>query len=140
MSISDTKPISETERLLRDLDKPSLENLAYALRHPETWPRGFVWDYSHCDHCAMGLAHALWRYSTEPPSNGPHTGSSRMARTFAIPYEAAWRIFFEAAAGYSVEKKTWFGFGKPKTIPCPNENVTPEMVAKRIDAHLARAE
>lgn len=25
---------------LKDVDKPSLENLSYALRHPETWPDG----------------------------------------------------------------------------------------------------
>lgn len=138
MNMSDTKPVSETDRLLRDLDKPSLGNLAYALRHPETWPKGFVWNYADCAQCAMGLAHSLWREKTERPSNRGEVGSSRMARAFAIPYETALAVFFRAGVGYSVRKKTWFG--GIKMVPCPHEAVTPEMVAKQIDAALARAD
>ena len=42
-------------------DTPTLEGLAWALRHPETWPEGFEWDYRACTSCAMGLAVRLWR-------------------------------------------------------------------------------
>jgi hypothetical protein len=44
----------------RDLLVPSLENLAFMLRHPETWPEGFEWDYGCYAGCAVGLAHRLW--------------------------------------------------------------------------------
>lgn len=42
------------------LATPSIDALIYALRHPETWPEGFEWDYSDCDHCALGVAMCLW--------------------------------------------------------------------------------
>lgn len=42
------------------LERPSLEGLSYALRHPEIWPKGFEWNYDHCCTCAMGLAGNLW--------------------------------------------------------------------------------
>lgn len=34
----------------------TLADLAWRLRHPETWPPGFKWDYGNCSSCAMGLA------------------------------------------------------------------------------------
>jgi hypothetical protein len=77
------KSKTETEALFCDLDKPSLHALSYALRHPDTWPRSFVWDYKKCDQCAMGLAHGLWGTIAETT---PDTGASVMAREFAIPF------------------------------------------------------
>ena len=47
-------------RVARLLAKPSLEGLAYALRHPEVWPEGFEWGYGECETCAVGLASKLW--------------------------------------------------------------------------------
>jgi hypothetical protein len=48
-----------------DLTRPSLAALAYALRHRETWPAGFVWNYRYADTCALGLSHQLW--GSSPP-------------------------------------------------------------------------
>lgn len=42
------------------LEKPSLEGLAYLLRHPERWPKGFTWCYAHVHYCALGLAMSFW--------------------------------------------------------------------------------
>lgn len=117
---------TETDRLFRELDKPSLANLAYVLRHPETWPRGFVWNYSNCRSCAMGLAHRLW--SRHVPSVGTHSGASVMARSFAMPFSIANRIFLK---GW---RARWFPMN---VIPF---GVTPECVADQIDAYLKRAE
>lgn len=117
---------TETSRLLRDLDKPSLANLAYALRHPETWPEGFHWNYGRCDSCAMGLAHELWKAI---PNTYRQTGASVMARSFAMPFRDSERIFLEA----------W----KERTFPRNlflSHNIGPDEVADRIDAYLQRAE
>ena len=46
---------------------PSLRALVFALRHKETWPEGFVWDYAHCDNCAMGLAWKMWPQHISQP-------------------------------------------------------------------------
>lgn len=135
MNMSDTKPISETDRLLRDLDKPSLGNLAYALRHPETWPKGFVWDYRECDQCAMGLAHQLWKGII--PRVDRSDGASIMANRFAIPYSAARDIFVGDGWTSSYTKNSFFGLVK---TPIRYGSVTPEMVADAIDAHIARAD
>lgn len=43
-----------------DLSMPSLENLAYVLRHRETWPPDFEWDYRKLSCCAVGLSIRLW--------------------------------------------------------------------------------
>lgn len=51
--------LRETERL----DEPSVAALAYALRHPVAWPRGFRWNYCRVNGCAMGLALALWPHA-----------------------------------------------------------------------------
>lgn len=46
--------------LARISDEPSLVALSYALRHPDTWPDGFQWDYGDCRTCAIGLAARFW--------------------------------------------------------------------------------
>lgn len=122
------KPQTETEKLFA-IDKPSLENLSYALRHPETWPKGFVWDFGKCDSCAMGLAHELWSQSI--PAVGRSDVASVMAREFALPYEEAAYIFLRQTG------KTRF-LGVIPTTPEMDE-ITPEMVADQIDRHLAGA-
>jgi hypothetical protein len=45
-----------------DLTVPSLANLSYILRHPETWPENFKWDYRRFDSCAVGLASRRWGF------------------------------------------------------------------------------
>lgn len=44
---------------LPQVETLTLESLAWRLRHPETWPEGFEWDYAKCSRCAMGLAYRL---------------------------------------------------------------------------------
>lgn len=125
MQVETKSSRTETEKLFA-LDKPSLENLSYVLRHPDMWPEGFIWNFNHCDSCAMGLAHSLW---SAIPSTNRDTGSSIMARSFAMPHEDANLIFMSARG-----KKKILGF-----IPSTpyNRDVTPEMVADQIDKYLA---
>ena len=137
---------TETEKLFSDLNKPSLHALSYALRHPDTWPEGFVWDYSTCNHCAMGLAHALWKQNV--PEVTRFTGASVMARSFALPFEDARFIFLGLDGQYGADfipfqdVKTpggWFRRATTERIP-DWDAVTPEIIADQIDAYLARAE
>lgn len=50
---------------MTDLSAPSLAGLAYALRHPELWPKEFIWDAAHPHKNPVGLAFKLW--------NGPRS-------------------------------------------------------------------
>lgn len=124
------------EALARSLGAPSLDGLAYALRHPETWPKGFVWDFNECSRCAMGLAHALWG---DAPVNGNNDAwTSASARLLAVPYEEADRIFYWE--GYQqVRPKKFLGI-KIGSVVVDADNVTPGMVADAIDTYIARAE
>lgn len=47
--------------------KPTLSDLAYLLRHPELWPPHFVWNFAHCQSCAMALAFRKWNASRPTP-------------------------------------------------------------------------
>lgn len=139
-----TTPKTETERLFSDLSKPSLHVLSYALRHPDTWPEGFIWNYNKCDQCAMGLAHQLW---SSIPATTPSTGASIMAREFAMPFTAAQNIFL-AEGGWMPKRTREVTSGRlfwKKTVQVPSgyesaKAVTPEMVADQIDAYLETAE
>ena len=125
--IFDPKTRTETEILFQDLNKPSLQNLSYVLRHPDTWPEGFAWRYTDCESCAMGLAHQLWK---EIPQGNSCNGASIMARTFAMPYSEANEIFMR-------------GRGSPRVAfigPRDLRRQTPERVADAIDAYLRSAE
>lgn len=139
------KQLTETETLFK-LDKPSLENLSYVLRHPETWPEGFIWNYAHCSQCAMGLAYELWNIAKPDNAGYVDVGCSTMARAFGISYSATEDIFFDAnvSRGDTAEviiKTGPFGWGKPlireKFIPFDRTDITPEMIADDIDAYLA---
>lgn len=143
---SDTKikPQTETEKLFA-LDKPSLGNLSYALRHPDTWPEGFVWNYGECTQCAMGLAHALWQ---QVPKATKRTGGSFMARAFALPFDVATSIFMGHVGAYraqwipasavrtEVSGRLWWK--TKKQVPYWDA-ITPGMVADQIDKYLAGA-
>ncbi len=133
---------TEAEKLFQDLSKPSLHALSYALRHPDTWPEDFVWDYRQCDQCAMGLAHALWN---SIPEVGLDNGATVMARSFAMPYKAADAIFFGSSKWLPTKDKVkttgslWWK--EEKVTRVSNlKAVTPDMVADQIDAYLATAE
>ena len=89
--------------------EPSVAALSHALRHPETWPEGFEWDYRRVECCAMGLARRLW-----PGPRIPLLGLSQAA---------ARRIFCDA-------KPSGGGF-------FPASRVTPSLVADLLDEEMA---
>jgi hypothetical protein len=123
-----------------DISKPSLATLSAALRHPETWPKGFYWNYNECHTCAHGLALALWTGTMEDVddlniSNNAYIDdaylnavASIMAKTFAMPYKDAERIFIESG-GRKIRKYLF--------LTRRDRDITPEMVADDIDAFLA---
>ena len=43
-----------------DLSEPTLEGLAWLLRHREAWPVGFGWHLKWRDTCAQGLGDLFW--------------------------------------------------------------------------------
>ena len=121
---------------LNDLNKPSLHALSYVLRHPDTWPKGFVWDFSECEQCAMGLASVLWTDIVR--SDSLRTALSSVAREFAMPYEEAKKIF-HGGAWTPVKQEPWRFFWL--RTHWDFDKVTPDMVADQIDKYLAeRAE
>ncbi len=125
------KPQTETEALFQ-LNKPTLHALSYALRHPDTWPKDFTWNYKYCDECAMGLASQLWNIilsNAEDVDDESHENISNMAKTFAMPYDNAQQIFYDANHNQSMILGLSF--------PCAMTAVTPEMVADKIDKYLA---
>lgn len=144
MTKTNTCSINTQEKLdnlafLRDSNKPTLENLSYALRHPETWPKGFVWNYHLCTSCAMGLARELWKEVIPEPKRG--SGASIMAHAFAMPYEDANSIFM----GQGPMANDWMPFKRQTTgalwwkkeaVTSDHESVTPEMVADQIDNYI----
>lgn len=130
---NETKVRTEAEQLFKNLNKPSLHALSYVLRHPDTWPRGFVWDYNDCKQCAMGLAHKLWSKEVSEVSNQGKIGSSIMARSFGMPYTTARDIFF----GDAYIRLHCFGL---VPIRVSFSKITPDMVADQIDKYLETAE
>ncbi len=147
MTIKVDCPINETKALSQQLDKPSLHALSYCLRHPDTWPNEFVWDYKNCGQCAMGLAHALWK---SIPHTNVGNGASVMARCFAMPYGAALNIFFGREGANTADwvpyrteeaREGFLWWKQTVTRQHPKLGaVTPEMVADQIDLYLATAE
>ena len=101
---------------------PSLEALAWALRHPESWPPGFKWDYRYCETCAMGLAFRLWEEVGYPCT-------AYMPRAFAITEDVAVRLFINLNLEPSRSSRPGRGGGM--------HLVRPEHVADVIDAYLA---
>jgi len=98
--------------IVPDLSKPSLEGLAYILRHKELWPKNFKrkgWEFTDCSRCAMGLACRLWRIED--------FDLATIAGEFNIRWEDAYKIFIVKGA-----------------------EITPEIVARRIDEYLENRE
>ena len=94
-------------------DKPSLKSLSYVLRHSETWPEDFEWDYRDCITCAMGLASQLW--------NKVQTHTLSMSLEFDMSHLSTYRIFIEL----------------DRVLKKPANKITPIDVADAIDAYLA---
>jgi hypothetical protein len=105
------------------LDKPSLAALSFALRHPETWPEGFVWDYGNCETCAMGLAYRLWGWIMKPEHFACDV-AHQTSIAFGMRSETAGEIFLYARRVYGIS----------------TEEITPTHIADLIDAHLANSE
>lgn len=109
--------------LAKDMERPNLVALSYALRHPDPWPKDFVWNYASCDECAMGLACQLWPALILPENdagNDHRRIKSILARTFAMSYKTAVKIFFKM----------------DKEIGREHKDVMPDDVADAIDAYL----
>lgn len=122
---------NEVRALLEISNKPSLVALSYSLRHPETWPQDFVWDYSSCATCAVGLALRLWPETLVLPDT-QRMQITWIAREMALPWREAEMIFFELAP-IQTARVGWF-----KSVESFNfDAVTPDDVADAIDRHLA---
>lgn len=101
----------------------SLTGLAFILRHKELWPKGFQWEYNDCDKCAMGLAYALFDGRERDMKIQLHEVGHLLG--FEITYPVA-NIFLDGNLGYGVT--------------CGWKVITPEMVADKIDAYVAKME
>lgn len=100
------------EGFLEVTDVPSLEGLAYALRHKEMWPPGFRWGYNDCRTCALGMVVRLW---------GVKDDDDEIDQAFGLNEEEGSVIFYEVGLAHKVGAHA----------------VTPEMVADTIDAVIA---
>ncbi len=77
-----------------DLSVPSLENLAYMLRHRETWPEGFRWSYRNYNTCALGLADQMW--------------SDGWRQRFSLPYDITCAAWLLIPPGWAVRRYVAF--------------------------------
>jgi|SRR5579859_159465 len=104
----------------------TMADLAWRLRHPETWPKGFRWNYGKCATCAMGLA---WKLS----------GGRSGALWDDMPYQTFGRVIkvlSDAEAEDVVALQEIFllmSYHKDVSY----RDITPEIVSDAIDAHLA---
>jgi hypothetical protein len=108
-----SNPEWERDQLL-DLNKPSLRALSHILRNKKLWPNGFNWYYGSCDRCAMGIAYQLWSDHIKNPV------PDDIYKPLNIEIDIARHLFT------SEYNNMWYS------------DVTPEMVADRIDEYLKR--
>lgn len=128
----------EVQALSRITDRPNLVALAYSLRHPETWPADFVWDYRNCTKCAIGLSLRLWPKLQLP--QGQMAQQTWIAREMAMPYDAAKLMFFGLGppirvGRYGAHRRSKGWFRAPHWI-ADQSAVTPDDVANAIDQYL----
>lgn len=110
-----------------------LRRLAFILRRPDLWPRGFTWNFASCESCAMGLARTLW-FPAERP-RGVHDHIEFVAQAFGIPQGVANELFHQPSWLRSkLLADPADAFGDMRSW-C--ESVTPRMVADSIDRFLA---
>jgi hypothetical protein len=105
-------PKHDEVKPLLDLSKPSIQALSYALRHKETWPEEFIWNFNECHTCAMGLACKLWNLID------PNTFT--VSRAIGIDWPASGYVFLRGGYGGVCGSK-----------------ITPEMVANQLDKLIA---
>jgi len=126
----------EVEALSRITDRPNLHALVYALRHPETWPANFVWDYGDCAQCAIGLSLRLWPQLKLP--KGQLAQETWIAREMAMSHRQAKAIFFYLGREKTVMVKTgWFRSITKRVYD--RRCVTADDVADAFDRYLATA-
>jgi hypothetical protein len=98
-------------------DRPNLVALAYALRHPETWPEGFgPWDYTKYGTCAVCLVKELWFRGSYKRFD-----DRKMTEVFGISDQASESIFMSADIEAGIR---W-------------PDVQPDHVAAAIESYLA---
>jgi hypothetical protein len=102
----------------------TLAELSRVLRNPQEWPKGFTWDYSRCETCAMGLAFRLLDKTFPPDMESLWIGASEMRARLGLSVGAAENLFF---GGLSL-----FRDGVRDL-----SDITPIHVADAIDAYLA---
>ena len=112
------------------LQRPSMSALAYVLRHPQTWPPGFKWDFSNCHTCAMGLCYRLWH------ERGPATAAwfGGVAELLGIPPRDAFALFVSPCLRPFRRADP----AAPSVAPSIAPSITPDMIADEIDHYLAR--
>ena len=116
----DSLPLDEAAAAFaRFHDEPTLRGLSYALRHRETWPIGFAWQYEDCTSCAMGLAVDLIQPVPRPRYVYDHGMFVRAQ--FCLGWTAYEAIFESLNETHAIHRR----------------QVTPEHVADAIDRYLA---
>ena len=105
----------------------TMADLAWRLRHPETWPKGFKWNYGKCTTCAMGLA---WALSGRRPEAMLRSNPSR---SFGDVIKVLRDVEPEDVPGL---QEIFLFLSYHRSVS--NRDITPEIVADAIDAHLAR--
>lgn len=133
------QPPSEAEQLF-SLDRPSLRALSHILRHKELWPEGFVWNYSSCSTCAMGLAWQIWNMNDDHLAYPLYRNLRRAAEVFSMPLMESCTIFggyiplnLDNIEGGGIQDD----WTKAPDGGSSMGHVTPEMVADKIDEYLA---
>lgn len=109
------------QKQLFDLKTPSLRALSHILRNRDLWPKDFIWNFSECTQCAMGLASTLWSETVQSPF------TCHMAKAFGMNSNTAKAIF----CGMHPENNSpTYG------VEWDSPLITPERVADEIDKYL----
>jgi hypothetical protein len=104
-----------------------MADLAWRLRHPETWPERFKWNYGKCTTCAMGLAEILSGRSPGP------LWDENPFRSFGDVIKVLRDVEPEDVHGL---QEIFLLLSYHRCVS--HRDITPEIVADAIDAHLAR--
>lgn len=99
---------------------PSLENLAYVLRHSEMWPKAFEWHFGRFSCCAVGLAQEFW-------PDQQYLADEMFREMTTDTFQ---RIFVNPTTKPPVRMLWWIKRGRR------HDEVTPTMVADQIERYL----
>lgn len=101
---------------------PTLQSLAYVLRHKELWPTDFEWHYGYMYSCALGLAKRLWPNHDYRIQSRYTPDAYGATESFGIPTDICHQIFANALLN-GLLPMSW---------------VRPITVARRIERHLRK--